>query len=584
MREAALGFPPDWSRDPKTGTRAPLRPGRTIDYRDESLVGEIKYLWEPNRHMDLVTLAQAWRATGEMQYADAVRRLLESWFEQCPYPLGPNWSSGLELAIRLVNWSVTWHLLDGDDSPLFKGDAGKAFRARWLDAVFRHVHFIRSHLSRHSSANNHLFGELMGLFVAGTTWPLWPQIRRWREAARRELETQAMLQNAPDGVNREQAFYYHHEVADMMLLVWRYGEANGLVFSAAFRERLEAMLEFVASVMDVSGHVPMVGDADDAVIVRFTRDPGFCPYRALLATGAVVFSRPEFARKARTFDDKSRWLLGDQAAGRFEEVLREGPRPLRRAFPHGGYFVMGRDLETPGEIRLVADAGPLGYLGIAAHGHADALSFTLGVAGHEFLVDPGTYTYQASSPWRQYFRGTAAHNTVCIDGQEQSVSGGAFMWVHKARVRTIEFRSDAREDVLVAEHDGFRRLRQPVLHRRTLCVDKRRSRITVTDNLMGPGSHDVEWFWHFAETVVVRREGSCVIAEYGGYELEMRFPGREPEISLRRGQHKPAGGWISRGYQQITASTTVVCRERMRATSTFVTELVVRGPREDTVG
>lgn len=579
MADADLGFPPDWNRDPRTGTQAPMTFGKTIDYRDKSLVGEIKYLWEPNRHLELVTLAQAWHVSGDARYAAAARVLLESWFEQCPYPMGPNWSSALELAVRLVNWSVAWHLLGGDDSPLFQDDEGKAFRTRWLDAVFRHGHFISGHLSRHSSANNHLFGELMGLFIAGATWPMWAESQRWRDAAKQELETQTLLQNAPDGVNREQAFYYHHEVADMMLLVWRYGEANGIAFSPAFRDRLEAMLEFIASVMDVAGHVPMLGDADDAVMVRFSQQSGFCAYRSLLASGAVLFSRADFARKAGAFDDKSRWLLGDTAAQRFGELLRQGAqRPLRRAFPEGGYFVLGRDLDTPAEVRLLADAGPLGYLGIAAHGHADALSFTLGVAGHEFLVDPGTYTYQGDSPWRQYFRGTAAHNTVRIDGEDQSASGGAFIWIHKARVRKIEFRSDDDEDALSAEHDGYLRLRQPVLHRREIRLHKHEMRVTVIDDLTGAGAHDAEWFWHFSESNRVWLEGDCVIAEEAGCRLEMRFSGFEPAVVVLHGQDDPIGGWVSRSYQKKSASSTVVCHNRLQGTARCVTEFVICPP------
>lgn len=580
MADADLGFPPEWNRDPKTGTHAPLKFGKSIDYRDKSLVGEVKYLWEPNRHLELVTLAQAWRISGDARYAAAARTLLESWFDQCPYPLGPNWSSALELAVRLVNWSVAWHLLGGEDSPLFLGDEGKAFRTRWLDAVFRHGHFISGHLSRHSSANNHLFGELMGLFIAGTTWPMWSESVRWRESAKQELEEQALLQNTPDGVNREQAFYYHHEVADMMLLVWRYGEANGIAFSTTFRERLEAMLEFIASVMDVAGHVPMVGDADDAVMVRFSQAQEFCPYRSLLAAGAVLFSRVEFAHKAAAFDDKSRWLLGDAAAQRFGELLQRKPgRPLRREFPEGGYFVLGRDLDTPAEIRLVADAGPLGYLGIAAHGHADALSFTLGVAGHEFLVDPGTYTYQGDSPWRQYFRGTAAHNTVRIDGVDQSVSGGTFMWIHKAQVRNVEFRSADDTDVLIAEHDGYLRLKQPILHRREIRLQKHDKRVTVIDDLTGTGIHEAEWFWHFAETCRVRLEADCVIAEDAGYRVEMRFSGFQPAVAVLHGQDDPMGGWISRSYQQKFASSSVVCRHRLQGEARCVTEFVVHDPR-----
>jgi hypothetical protein len=66
LRRCRLGFPPRWNRDPKTGVEAPLHFGKSINYRNERIVGDIKYLWEPNRHLELVTLAQAWRLTGEI--------------------------------------------------------------------------------------------------------------------------------------------------------------------------------------------------------------------------------------------------------------------------------------------------------------------------------------------------------------------------------------------------------------------------------------------------------------------------------------------------------------------------------------
>ena len=94
--------------------------------------------------------------------------------------------------------------------------------------------------------------------------------------------------------------------------------------------------------------------------------------------------------------------------------------------------ILGSDFESEQEVRLIVDAGPLGYTNIAAHGHADALSFTLSIAGLEFLVDPGTYAYHTQKKWRDYFRGTSAHNTVRVDKQDQSVGGGNFMWLEKA--------------------------------------------------------------------------------------------------------------------------------------------------------
>ena len=118
LRPAQLGFPPQWNRDPKTGRVAPLTFGKALDYRDERIVGDIKYLWEPSRHAELLTLAQAWHLSRDQRYAAACRTLLDSWFEQCPYARGPHWTSSLEHAMRLINWSFAWHLLGDEREPL----------------------------------------------------------------------------------------------------------------------------------------------------------------------------------------------------------------------------------------------------------------------------------------------------------------------------------------------------------------------------------------------------------------------------------------------------------------------------------
>lgn len=565
LHGARLGFPPRWNRDPKTGCEAPLIFGKTLNYRDESLVGDIKYLWEPNRHLELVTLAQAWHLSREAKYAEACRTLLDSWFEQCPYPLGPNWTSSLEHAVRLVNWAVAWHLLGGPDGPLFRDSAGQAFLRRWQDSIYRHLHFIAGHFSRYSSANNHLFGEYMGLFVGCVTWPLWRECGRWREMAQRGLEVEALKQNAADGVNWEQAIWYQHEVADMMLLCGLLGRANDCEFYAGCWQRLEAMLEFIAALMDVSGRVPMIGDADDAVMVRFARDPDFNAYRSLLATGAVLFERADFARKAMRFDDKSRWLLGDAAHSAFEALLARpagsgiGEMPAsRRDFPEGGYYILGDKLDTPEETRLIADAGPLGYLSIAAHGHADALSFTLSAAGREVLIDPGTYAYHTQKQWRDYFRGTAAHNTLRIDGLDQSEIGGNFMWLHKARARCIECARSGERERFVGEHDGYARLDDAVVHRREIEFDKAARRIEIVDVLECSGRHTVELFWHFAEACAVRAEGGAVHAENGPVAVVLRMVEGDFALSLLRGSEAPIAGWISRRFDEKQPITTAV--------------------------
>lgn len=547
---APLGFPPDWNRDPKTGTCAPMSFGKLLDYRDERLVGDVKYLWEPNRHAELVTVAQAWHLSRHRRYANACGVLIDSWLGACPYPQGVNWTSSLELALRLVNWSFAWHILGGETATIFEGDSGQALRLRWLASVRQHCHFIASHLSRHSSANNHLLGELLGLLVAATTWPMWSESRHWHDLAHVEFEREALVQNASDGVNREQAIWYQQEVADMMLVAGLFARNSQCDFGREYWNRWAAMLEFIAAIMDVEGNVPMLGDADDAVIARLDPARDFHPFRSLLACGAVLVNdaplRTLFKAKALVFDDKSRWLLGDIAAKEFSSVpaAQQTARTARRAFPQGGCFILGSDLDTSREVRIVADAGPLGYLAIGAHGHADALAFTLSVYGNEILIDSGTYTYYAGAEWRSYFRGTRAHNTVLVDNQDQSVAGGRFLWTKHAVIKSTLFEPHADLDRLSAEHDGYRRLADPVTHRRELSYLKEARVLRVMDRLTCKSRHHVEINWHFSPACTVVLLERRLRATRGHITVELIWS-EGLAARLARGEESPPRGWFS---------------------------------------
>jgi hypothetical protein len=557
-REWSLGFPPDWNRDPQTGKCAPLVFGKRLNYRDPRVVGNIKYLWELNRHLEIVTLAQAWRLTGEARFAQGCRTLVDSWIRDCPSMMGANWCSSLELGLRLVNWSCAWHLLDGDGSPIFRNPDGAAFKERWLNAVRQHCHFIAGHRSCHSSANNHLLGELLGLIVGATTWPCWPESAQWRVRALQQFEAQALKQNGRDGVNKEQAIWYQHEVADMMLLAGLTAAANDAGFGEAFWGRLELMLEFIASCMDAGGAVPALGDSDDAVIVRFSPAPDLCVYRSLLATGSVLFGRGDFKFKAGGFDDKSRWLLGDAAAAKYAQLGSDGSGTrLPRSFPSGGYYILGSDFETAREVRMVVDAAPLGYLAIAAHGHADALSFTLSVAGLPMLIDPGTYCYHTQPRWREYFRGTSAHNTVRIDGANQSVSAGSFLWARHANARCVVLDTDAGRKRIVAEHDGYQRLDDPVLHRREIVYERASAAISVTDSIVCRSTHHVEIFWHFAAECAVTLGAGVARAERGPVVLTLQWPALL-QARLVRGQDEPCLGWVSPRFEEKLPTHTLV--------------------------
>jgi hypothetical protein len=436
---------------------------------------------------------------------------------------------------------------------------------------------VRGWFSLHSSANNHLIGEAAGLFIAGVTWPHWKRAALWADTGQRIVEREALAQNAPDGVNREQAVSYQRFVLDFLILCLLAGRANGRRFSADYEARLEAMLDYLAAIMDAAGNVPQFGDGDDGYMARLAQGGGFCPYKSLLATGAILFGRGDFKRKAGPLDDKTRALIGPRADERYASLDTKNTRlPPRQTFPHGGYYVLGCNFDTPGEIRLVADAGPLGYRSIAAHGHADALSFTLSAGGLEFLVDPGTYAYHTQGAWRQYFRGTAAHNTVRIDAADQSEQGGNFLWLKKANAGCSLWLSSAQKDCFEGWHDGYMRLADPVKHRRRIQLDKPGRRILIEDTLDMAEDHAVELFFHCHEASLLEASEHGYVVRRGGAAVRIALPAAEgARVALYHGSLAPMCGWVSRSFDCRDPAPTIVWSARLAGPTTLRTEITV---------
>jgi hypothetical protein len=540
-RRFDVGMPPTWNRDPETGVVGPAVYAGDITVGDREQVGDIKHVWELNRHLHLVRLAQAWEATRDPAWLQALHGQLRSWLDQCPPLVGPNWTSPLELGVRLINWGLVWQFIGGTDSSLFAGDDGARLRADWLDSIHAHCSTIARHLSRHSSANNHLIGELAGLYVGASIWPCWKASGAWLEQARRELEHEAQAQFSRDGVNREQAFAYHIFSCEFLFVAGLVGQACDHPFSRAYWTSLQRALRFLRSVRDVGGNVPMVGDADDGIVFRLD-GAGSDRATQLLALGDAVL------RRIQPTHAGVRWLLHALPGRRPEADPHESDTGW--AFPDGGYLLFGSRFGEADEIKGMVDCGPLGYLGIAAHGHADALALTLSVCGEECLVDPGTYSYgRQEAKWRAYFRGTSAHNTVRIDGVDQSVSGGRFMWLKKARASIDRMPQSPQEFDFRGAHDGYERLADPVRHMRSVRYDAANMTLTVRDEIAARKQHQVELFWHFSPGLDVRLNSTGLHLRGQRFALQMAAQGADLKLELVRANENPPLGWYSRCYE-----------------------------------
>ncbi len=556
-----LGDPIDWNRDHSMGKASPMGFAPAIDYRDKDAAGDAKLVWEPSRHHHLVVLGRAYRATGAIRYAAAVVEQLESWLDQCPFGRGMQWRSPLELAIRLINW--TWAIDLIQESGLLTGP----LRERFLRSLYLHVWEVRRKYSRGSSANNHRIGEAAGVYVATAYFPELSALKAWREEALAMVAEEILVQTYEDGCTREQAFGYHVFVLQFILATAVMARARGDGLPDASWRRLEAMLGF-ASALAEGGPPPYFGDADDGYVL----DLGGTPLRAVLAVGAVLCRRPDLKVTAREGEEAVRWMLGRAALSEFDAYAPPRDTELGpRAFPGSGHYLLqcghfGMD----DRISVLFDCGELGFGAIAAHGHADALSVCLRVGGRDVLADPGTYDYFTHPAWREHFRTTRAHNTLEVDGLDQSVLAGPFLWGQRAEARCLSWEPGRPVMRVSAEHDGYTRLRDPVVHRRHLELDEAARTLVIRDQIVAEGDHEVALHFQLGEDCVSSALGDAArILSLPGVRITLRF---DPRLTIeeRRGNEHPIAGWVSRGYHVKVPATLLVARGRFTGGCTLV--------------
>lgn len=551
---------PDWCHDPKTGRRAPWGYAFDVPYRSEDTVGDIKQIWEPSRHQYLTVLAAAYAITGDERYAERVAEHLRSWWAANTPLRGVHWISGIELGIRLLSWVWIRRLLEGwpgaaglfEDNPVA------------LNQIWHHQRWLAAFPSRGSSANNHVIAEAAGQFAAACAFDWFPSSARWRADALRSLERHLRANTFGSGLNRELATEYHGLVLELGLAAVAEADAAGVPVPAPVRLVLLRMTDALAAVVDSRLRPPRQGDADDGhgLIVD---GAGTDRWASLLATGDAVFGRLAWWPEVTGTDVRTPLLAALIRPGAIE-VTRPASRPAH--FADAGMTV----LRGPEEIWCRCDGGPHGFLSIAAHAHADALSVEVRHDGVDVLADPGTYCYHGQPEWRRYFRSTLGHNTLQLDGDDQSASGGPFLWTRHARSRVlVADTSDRNVARWCAEHDGY----QDSVHRRRVELTGVSRELRIVDEVRGP-NRAVRLAFHLGPAITADLVGSRAVLTWtrDGEERSavLDLPG---QLSWRahRGESDPPLGWYSAGFGRKEPATTLVGTGSTDGAEGFVTVL-----------
>ncbi|HDY87275.1 MAG TPA: alginate lyase family protein [bacterium] len=537
-----------WTKDPVSLKPWPMSFYTDIDCNSNYGCGDVKHVWELNRHQFFVDLGKAYWLTSDEKYAEKFFGLINNWIDLNSYKIGVNWTSALELAVRSISW--IWAFYFCRDSKHLNAD----INLKILTSLYQHGEYIYKHLSAYSSPYNHLIGEVAALCMIGTLFPEFKESKKWSEKGWNILESEISRQFHQDGSTVEQATFYHHFTLGFYLMAAILSEKNGGKVSEKVWRYIEKAIEFSMYITKPDGKVPMIGDVDSARSIYIENPPPW-DFRAFLSTGAVLFNREDMKMMSGGFKEDPLWLLGTEGFRKFNILNKKEPEASSVALKNSGYYIMRSDWGRNSSY-LCFDCGEQAA-GIhsdstpsAAHGHADFLSIELAAYGKSFLVDPGLYIYNGMEEWRDYFRKTMAHNTAVVDGKDQSVYLGSFDWSNVANAKLEDCIFTDNFDYVKGSHDGYARLDSSVIHSRSIFYKKHEYWI-INDYFYGNGTHNIDIYWHFTPGELSLNEDLNAVFTCFKDNNNLLIQSVNPtdiKLEILSGGSAPSDGWIAPGY------------------------------------
>jgi uncharacterized heparinase superfamily protein len=453
-------------------------------------------LWRFNLHyFDYgFALGATYRDTGERRYYDCFRSIVGDWISQNKVVAGDAWHP-YTTSLRIVNWIYSYILFQDavDNDPSFK------------DLFLKSLSYQASHLTRNLEFDllgNHLIANAKALFFAGKFF----ENQRWMNQGISLLKDQAEEQILLDGGHFERSPMYHCIVLGDFLdcLSWSTLKPEDYLF---LKEKVEQMLEFLAAILLPDGRIPLFNDSAYGIAPDVQQIFSY-------ANTLIGYEKPELWRAFSTWEGKD-----------------------------SGYYVVSNKTSS-----MIIDGGKIGPDYQPGHGHCDLFSYELALGHEKIIVDSGVYEYEEGK-MRNYCRSTKAHNTVMVDGKEQSEIWKSFRVARRAHPLDVQFVENNGSVFFRGRHDGYRRLGDQIVHLRWVAFIDRAFWL-ILDEVSGRGEHLAESLIHLHPEAVASPVESGLIeitknAEYltllpfGGAKMQQRqhwycpeFGGRYPNTVL----------------------------------------------------
>lgn len=524
------GNPPNWHFNPLNSKVWDRSKHWTAVSFDNPEMGDIKLVWELNRFPHVYSLVRAYLLTGDDAFVEGFLSQLESWEKENPYGYGVNWSSGQELAIRLITWSYALKYFC--KSPAFKNSDFE----RLQRLVYSHAQHIERNIgySRYAVRNNHLIGEALALFLTGSLFPWFDKSKKWADFGRSLLENECLSQFFDDGGYCQYSHNYHRLALHYYLWAVRIAETSGKPLSQDVYETIAKSSTYLYSFINVvEGRLPNWGPNDGALLNPWT-SCYYSDFRPLLS--AINY----MGQKKRVFEDglwdeELLWFYGADAVSSDINT----PQQLSQSFQDSGLHVIRKSNGSFCSLR----AGNVRN----RFGHADQLHADVWVEGFNLAIDGGSFFYNQELEYHLHFMGTRSHNTITINGQDQMILHRKFKWIAPAKAKLVAFS----ENSVVGEHYGYTTSEGRAVHRRSCTYEGERLLVADIISNSNPVKTHAQLHWLIAcKEYAVQNQGNRAVimlqTDIGTYwiGIEPSLPCEIAHVMAVDGVY----GWHSRYY------------------------------------
>ena len=486
---------------------------------DADMVHENRF--KVGRFHEAIWLGKAYWVSHNEIHAQKFADMTSDWLDNVPAGFGVNWISPVESAIRAMNLIVGLMYFNGSDA------INDKLFMKLVDSLYNHGTHIHHDFKKHSYSTSTNIPSIVGLLYIGVFFCDTEIGKRWLALARRELESELLKQICEDGTCRERSVSGQAFLTELLTAAYILIRVNGFDTSDEFKSRLEKMFKFLINASMPNGKLPNIDVPHDGFVFKMRPGKVLNDRRDLFAIAATIFENGTFKSAAREFSELALMLLGTEGFEKFSS-LKEDSEITSAVFPQAGFAF----------LKTRKDYCSFSFGNIGRQEYNDVLSFELS-GKNELIVDRGSYCDPFGIDSETMLRSPYSHNRVVIDSAEQADYNKVHSSTKTVTTELSNWSSTVEQDVIEAQHHGYGRLQDPLIHKRKITFNKQSRTFIIEDNFLGNGRHEIELMFHFAPELRVTEAGRNFLALEGEEFALLKF---QLPFVLEDWEHLPQRG------------------------------------------